>query len=236
MTTVSCIVCKEERSVKNFKRHLITHDKHTLLNCKFCNKLCKNINSLTQHQRLCPNNAERVYISHTIGIRSWNNGLTKDTDERVAASSVALKTYYANHPAAGCCSKDFLGSEKHRLGSSKGGGYRENAGRSKKYKVNDSYGKEVVLQSTYELETSIILNEMGINWIRPKSLLYDNRKRYYADFYLVEYDVWLDPKNDYKAKQDEEKIKKVIEQNNVKLYVLLKHQLTKEYIGSLIQR
>jgi hypothetical protein len=35
------------------------------------------------------------------------------------------------------------------------------------------------------------------------------------------------------AKKDEEKIAKVIEQNKVKLYVLLEQHLTKEYILSL---
>ena len=34
---------------------------------------------------------------------------------------------------------------------------------------------------------------------------------------------------DFKAKLDAEKIKKVIEQNKIKLFVLLEGQLTKEY-------
>ena len=112
------------------------------------------------------------------------------------------------------------------------GGYRENAGHSKKFKVIDSFGKEVTLQSTYELTCSQILNTLGIKWIRPKSLKYDER-HYFADFYLPDFDVWLDPKNDHKAKGDEEKIRKVIEQNKIKLFVLLKHHLTEEYIKQL---
>jgi hypothetical protein len=60
-------------------------------------------------------------------------------------------------------------------------------------------------------------------------------KNYFADFYLPEYDLYLDPKNDYKAKLDADKIRKVIEQNNVRVFVLLKTQLTKEYITSLVQ-
>ncbi len=113
------------------------------------------------------------------------------------------------------------------------GGYRENAGISKKFKVFDSFGKPTTLQSTYELAVFGILCELGVEWTRPKALKYDNRN-YFADFYLPAYNVWLDPKNDYKAKQDEEKIQKVIEQNNVKVFVLLKHQISKEYISRLI--
>ena len=61
---------------------------------------------------------------------------------------------------------------------------------------------------------------MSINWVRPKALKYDGRN-YFADFYLPDYDLWLDPKNNYKALLDAEKIQKVIEQNNVKLFILL---------------
>ena len=82
------------------------------------------------------------------------------------------------------------------------------------------------------LRTCQVLNELAINWIRPKALKYDNRN-YFADFYLPDYNIWLDPKNSYKAKQDEEKIRKVIEQNNVKLYILLEEHLTEEFIQHL---
>ena len=140
----------------------------------------------------------------------------------------------SNRERHGCCSPDWHTKPEAKLASSKCGGYKENAGRSKKFKVIDSFGKETVLQSTYELRCSEILNEMNIKWIRPKALKYDGRN-YFADFYLPDYDVWLDPKNSYKAKQDEEKIRKVIEQNNVKLHILLEEHLTKEYIARLAE-
>lgn len=115
------------------------------------------------------------------------------------------------------------------------GGYRPNAGRSKKFKVIDSFGKETVLQSTYELECAKLLNSMNIKWNRPRALKY-NSKNYFADFYLPDYSVYLDPKNSYKAKLDAIKIAAVIAENNVKLFVLLKEQINEEYIRLLIQR
>ena len=113
------------------------------------------------------------------------------------------------------------------------GGYRPNAGRSQKFKVVDSYGKSTTLQSTYELKCMELLNDLGIKWSRPKALKYDN-KNYFADFYLVDFDLYLDPKNSYKAKLDTDKIAAVIAENKVKLYVLLKEQLTRDYIENLI--
>lgn len=204
--------------------------------CKFCNKECKNDNSHRNHERLCPLNPNRKYTSYTLsanGHVAWNKGKTAKTDERVAKNAEKIRQTKKNMPATGCgawtSEQRSENAKKHKTG-----GYRENAGRSKKFRVLDSYGKETVLQSTYELKCSEILNELSIRWLRPKALKY-NERNYFADFYLPDFDIWLDPKNDYKAKQDQEKIKKVIEQNNVKLYVLLKENLTKEFIARLAE-
>jgi hypothetical protein len=113
------------------------------------------------------------------------------------------------------------------------GGYRANAGKSKKFKAKDTFGKEVTLQSTYELRMSQLLNELNIKWVRPKALKYNN-KNYFADFYLTEYNVYLDTKNDYLARLDVGKIQQVITENNVRLYIITNKQITKEYVYSLI--
>jgi hypothetical protein len=41
----------------------------------------------------------------------------------------------------------------------------------------------------------------------------------------VDYKIYLDPKNDYKIKQDEQKIALVIEQNNVDVRIVSKKDL-----------
>ena len=193
--------------------------------CKFCNKECKNKNSLTNHQRLCPKNSDRKYVSHTLGENghiAWNKGLTKETNSSLAQLS-------ATHKQLGLGGWSKKASSN---GGKAGGGYRENAGRSKKFKVPDSFGTVVCLQSTYELRCSDILNELGIKWVRPKALKYDG-KNYFADFYLPEHDLYLDPKNNYKAKLDQTKIDKVKEQNSISVFILLEEHLTHEYIKSL---
>jgi hypothetical protein len=173
--------------------------------CDICGQICRGPKALKSHKT-----QKHVYKKRSIprgrpiGLPAWNKGLSKKKDNR---------------------NPEFIG---------KRGGYRPNAGRSKKFKVLDSFGNIVTLQSTYELNLSEILFDLGIEWVRPKALKYDN-KNYYADFYLPIYDIWLDPKNSYKAKQDVEKIEKVIKQNNVKLLVLLEYQITREYIASLVK-
>ena len=114
------------------------------------------------------------------------------------------------------------------------GGYKRNSGKGLKSIVKDSFGKETHLQSTYELECSKILNSMGIRWIRPKFLKYDDRK-YFPDFYLIDYEIYLDPKNDYLARIDKEKIEKVCKQNNVLVYILTKNLITEEYLKRIVE-
>ena len=172
--------------------------------CKFCSKEYETTNRLKNHEFRCPKNLDRTYVNPRKG-------------------AVGMQTHSAETKL-----KLSLIAKQRGLG-----GYRENAGSSKKFKVTDSYGKEVTLQSTYELICSKILNEMGIKWCRPKAMKYNNRN-YFADFYLPEYDIYLDPKNSYKAKLDFDKIERVKEQNNVKVFILEQAQLTKEFIKSLL--
>ena len=63
----------------------------------------------------------------------------------------------------------------------------------------------------------------------------NQQRRYYPDFYLPEYNIYLDPKNDYVKKLDEIKIKQVQEQNNVKIILLGKSQLNWGSIKNLIE-
>jgi len=205
-----------------------------MFTCVYCSKICKNDNSHRNHERQCPKNLNRIYKNGMTGKTAWNKGLTVATDERVAKNAIAIK---ANAKEIGRCKdpeKEAVRRQKLSMAAKRSGfgGYRENAGRSKKFRVVDSFGKETVLQSTYELKCSEILNDLGIKWVRPKALKYDN-KNYFADFYLPSVNIYLDPKNSYKSKLDTEKINKVIEQNNVKVVILLEEQLTLEYIKGL---
>jgi len=51
---------------------------------------------------------------------------------------------------------------------------------------------------------------------------------------LVNFKIYLDPKNDYLIKMDAEKISRVAEQNNVKVLVLNEKQLQWDIIKGLI--
>lgn len=207
------------------------------MNCEFCGSERKSNVSLAQHRRLCKLNPNRVeHPRGMLGKSGWNKGLTKETNTSVRMQSETAKKRIASGEIGlhGMCDPLFAGSTKHREISAKGGGYRERAGRSKKFWVIDSFGTQVCLQSTYERDFAEKLNVYGVRWIRPKHLPYDERK-YFPDFYLVDHDVYIDTKNDYLAIKDAAKIAAVKAQNGVDIRVLSRYDID-EYAGESEKR
>lgn len=119
------------------------------------------------------------------------------------------------------------------------GGYRAKAGRSKKTYRVDSFGITVCLQSSFEAKLATILDTLQFRWIRPKHLWYldklQQKRKYYPDFYLPELDIYLDPKNSYLIKIDNEKIALVRTQNKINLLVISEKELTETCIKSLLK-
>ena len=72
-------------------------------------------------------------------------------------------------------------------------------------------GKEIWLQSSYEIEFAKILDKLNLNWERPEPLKWiDNfgkEHRYYPDFKVN--GIYFDTKNDYLAIKDIPKIEAV---------------------------
>lgn len=115
MFNVVCEFCGKSISKCNYSKHLKRHSEnpqsfikvslyklnHSGLNCQYCNKLCKNKNSLCNHERLCkqnPNRQESFFKSYNSEHSAWNKGLTKYTDERVAKNGQKIKKFYEEHP------------------------------------------------------------------------------------------------------------------------------------------
>ncbi len=160
----------------------------------------------------------------------WNKGLTKKSDERVLKMSITLSERMLQNDKIGHPhteeTKEKLRNHaiKNKLG-----------GHVSKKRINY---KGVNLHSSYEYDVAKSLDDNKIKWMRPSYFMWkdlnDIEHRYYPDFYLPEYDVYLDPKNDYLIKKDFIKIKTVALQNNIKLFVLNKNELNWDSIKCLI--
>jgi hypothetical protein len=80
----------------------------------------------------------------------------------------------------------------------------------------------VMLDSSWELELAKRLDELCINWIRPDPIKWldndDVTHNYFPDFYLPDYDLYLDPKNPHAIKVQSEKLEILLRQyNNIKI-------------------
>ena len=162
---------------------------------------------------------------------TWNKGLTKDTDERIRKITETKKRkiesgelIYEGHPHTEETKKHLSECAKKR---NLGGWYS-----SKKFLYNG-----ITLQSRYEVDFAKNLDENNIKWTRPEPFYYTlngSEHRYYPDFYIESLDVYVDPKNDFLINHvnphfgitDAEKIQLVEQQNNIKIVILNKNELT----------
>jgi hypothetical protein len=99
-------------------------------------------------------------------------------------------------------------------------------------------GTVVNLDSSYERIIAKILDEHNIKWIRPEPLDWYSKDgvkhHYFPDFYLTDYDIYLDPKNDYCFKVQAEKISYIKEHYNNCIF-MTKDQLTWNFIQTILE-
>lgn len=235
-------------SSKNNKtnKNLVSRDD---LFCKHCDKQCKNLNSLHQHEIRCPSNPNRI-PSVSKGIcniplekRGWSKGLTKDTDERVNNISKGVNSYLETHEASFKGKHHTEETRKFLSENASKNNFQSHWGTRKSYVYNGE-----VFTSSFEVDVVRDLDKNNIKWEKPDYGIFkyvdcNNKQHTYTpDIYLPDFDVYLDPKNDFLIEnknpalgyKDCDKIKWVSEQNNVRIIILNKNQLSWEVIKSLI--
>jgi len=92
--------------------------------------------------------------------------------------------------------------------------------------------------SSYEVEVAKSLDNNSIRWVKPKKFNYTDpfykSRQYTPDFYLPDFDVYLDPKNDFLINNinpsmgfsDCDKIKIVEKTHSIRVLILDKNMLT----------
>lgn len=77
----------------------------------------------------------------------------------------------------------------------------------------------IVFDSGYEVRIAKFLDGLNIEWSRDRVVYWEDSKgkqrRYFPDFYLPAFNLYLDPKNKYCVEQQKEKLKKVEKQINL---------------------
>ena len=205
--------------------------------CVYCEKICKNKNSLAQHKVRCKfNNNRKIPFplwKSRIDKPSWNKGLTKITDDRVKAIGIT----YSKKCKAGECTPSFKNkhhSQKTRDVISKKLSLNNKGGRCKWFITENNSGVKFSVQGTWELKFTKYLNTIDDNWVKigignkihSFEWVDDNGKNhwYTPDFWSDKLKKYFEIKGYWWGK-DREKMEKVITQNNINLEIVNKEKL-----------
>lgn len=157
--------------------------------------------------------------------KAWNKGLTKETDERVKENA---KNAYNAQKAKGTRKKFPPKSTEWLKALSIRQSLNNTGGKCKWYKV-----AEQKVQGKWEKKLAEKFEELKVKWYKPKTgkdvFLYgkEKLKAYTPDFYLEEFDLFLEVKG-YWWGNDKEKMNIVVKQHN-KLQTNLKIIEKKEF-------
>lgn len=229
-TKVPCQYCNREISKSNITKHeescknkvnkvsyTLTHDG---LNCQFCGKLCKNKNSLINHERVCKENPDRQLIRregfNNKGRTAWNKGLTAETSPGIMKRTITLK-------------------KRIDAGEISYGGYREGSARNYKY----GYYQGILCDSSWELAFLLYHLDNNLNIKRNTDYFeytYNGKvHKYFPDFIIdnVYYEIkgrYFDPVESKLAQFPKDKMLVLLDKNKIQKYVAYaKNKYGKEF-------
>lgn len=210
-----------------------TNPDKTPMQCPICGRFFNGPRSLKSHNTQVHVNIGRDNSKRGSpkGRPAWNKGLTKETDERVLKNSESVSKTIQSKILDGTYTPSRMGKEAREKLSERQS-LQNSGGRSKWFEVNG-----VKVQGTWERDVAIKLNEMCVEWVKPKTNKFifkyemDGKIRSYSpDFYLPEFDVYLEIKG-YWWGRDREKMDLVASQYPDKRIVIVEKREFELIVG-----
>ena len=206
---------------------------------KFCSSVCSG--SYNTKGRVL-SEEQKLKTSKTLKRKHSTGEIITTERQRKPVPRLFCNIYYNNCKICGKIivnrysgGKITCSRECHSIASTKIRTY-PNGARKTIYYDNPNQGR-IVLESSWELEIAKLLDSMKIIWIRPKFIRWvddlGKARIYYPDFYLSDFQVYLDPKNPFCCNQDFEKMTKITE----KIHVIWGDiAIIKYYVENLLQK
>lgn len=94
--------------------------------------------------------------------------------------------------------------------------------------------KDITFDSSWEVDIAKFLDEKNVKWERSRKICFHwtddsgDKRRYYPDFYLPEFNIYLDPKNKFLLIKDFDKLERVKVENGINLVYGLKDDVLNE--------
>jgi hypothetical protein len=178
--------------------------------CKWCEEVFDTSEKpkgwMANHSRWCNMNPKREEYEKTLSTVR-NKNITSETREKMKVGiSNAHKRGVYNHVDFG---KSFRGKshKPETIEILRQKALNSNHRRLRKGVVEY---KGILLDSSWELALAVRLDEVNIKWIRPEPIKWKDSNgyehNYFPDFYLTDYDLYLDPKNPAAFLNQKEKV------------------------------
>lgn len=231
---VSCIICKKQTTTNNLNKH---YKSKGCLNtnlpiidgcCPYCYEDISKLNSTSKanHCRWCIENPKRS--SYIEKLKSINFIYKSNIDYKAIAykiSTLHASGVYKDAPLKMYNTKVKNGTLNHTEEAKQKisiAALKSNHQRVCKFthEYIDKHGRNFKFDSSWEDILANRLDELNITWDRPLPITYQlngKTKKYFPDFYLPEFNLYLDPKNSYCENQQKEKLDIVSKIINLKI-------------------
>ena len=189
----------------------ITLEYHSRKN-KFCSKSCSA--SFNNIKRGVKSESTKLKISNSMKVQRLksNGNIIPNRYSKIflIECKICKKQRYVNYTKK---HRQTCGSADCKTVASVGQRTYQNGSRKPVWFFNPYENKNVLLESSWEVEIANYLIQLGIEWNRPSFIKWVDSnnvtRRYFPDFYLPLYNMYLDPKNPYCIVRDKEKLEKV---------------------------
>lgn len=201
-----------------------------MLYCQYCNKKCKNLNSLRQHEIRCKQNPNRIDLSYiklrdSKGHKGSNQYIKAKLENRIIQISDLTKYKIGN----GWRNKKHTQEQKNKISLGIRKAIQEHPESYSSTNINGRVKhyiyKNVKLDGLWELKVAKYLDSKNIKWIRAnKGIEYfwkDKIHLYFPDFYLIKYDYYIEVKG-YQTERD------ICKWKNIKNLIIIKQKEIKE--------
>ena len=209
--------------VAPFLLHQMSYIK--LNSCKYCSFSFENISTShrANHSRWCKSNPKSKDYRESLSKRSigLNTGVKQSEETKEKIREAHRQGHYAHIDRSWWVGRKHSNETKALL--------RQKAlaspHRRLKKKMIEYNG--IMLDSTWELELAKRLDNINVEWTRPDPIIWiddeGNSHHYFPDFYLPEYNLFLDPKNPQAVRVQQKKLDILLQQHtNINILYSLK--------------
>jgi hypothetical protein len=166
--------------------------------------------------------------------KSWNKNLTKETDERIKlhseAASIRMKNNpYPNQGRGKTIETENLRRKKISIARLK---YLEKHSQQCKWFEYNNGKKNICVQGTWEKKFVEFLISQNIKWDRFK-LSYNKTRTYTPDFYLPDYNIFVEIKG-WMRDRDKFKMWKTLDENHVDIRLVDNLQIIEDLYNKKI--